>query len=169
MSGEYRAALDRLDAQSSSLAQATREATTRENTTRRATSEFTIQQSGVGQVRLREPLVFPHIYIQPPHITTGSAVLANPKPAAWNDPRGTCGIYAWTQDGRGYYTGALIWTRVDADLRADYTPADPSEADNPPAMKVKHYLSFSANAIKDIPTRGIPADMSITRSSQVLD
>lgn len=123
--------------------------TKKENATRQATCEIRFQSTGTGQRRNKTPITFPVIFRKEPHFTSGSATVKHPDPTNWHDPIGTVGLYAWRKDARGYYIGCLVWTRVDC------YPVDDNQGDIPPQnMVTQHYLSFTGQAIKDIPTSG---------------
>lgn len=114
------------------------------NRGRQATVEITYTSTGSGQRRNKSPLIFPVLFRTEPHLTTGCATIKNPEPKIWHDPIGHCGVYAWKRDGKGYYLGAWIWTRVEV------YPLDDTTFDPPPAsMSTQHYLTFSAEGLKD--------------------
>lgn len=117
----------------------------RANGTRPAYAEITYVSTGTGQQRIRTPLEFPVIFREQPHFTSGSAVKKNPDASTWNDPIGTCGVYAWQRNKRGYYTGAFIWVRVDIYPIAATTATTP-----PPGLQTMHFLTFSGKAHKSI-------------------
>jgi hypothetical protein len=125
--------------------QDSRKATDRENAARPATVEIQQRSNGIGQYRMDKPIVFPVVFRTEPHFTYGSAVIAGPKPTLYHDPRGSSGVWGWQRNGRGYYTGAHCWLRVDCELIASDTVVDLSK------IVVQHYLTFSAVGIKDLP------------------
>lgn len=134
--------------------QDSRKATARENASRVANVEIQQRSYGVGQHRMDKPIVFPVIFRTEPHFTCGSAVIAGPKPALCHDPRGSSGVWGWQRNGRGHYTGAYCWLRVDCEQIAFHTVVDLSK------IVVQHYLSFSAVAIKDLPIQTLTKALS---------
>jgi hypothetical protein len=129
----------------------------RENAARSAVAEMTYLTTGVTQTRVKTPIIFPVIFRTEPHLTTGSAVVRNPKPDLWHDPVGHIGVGKWERDARGNFIGAYLWWRVEAypiGLILDewgYPIFDPP----PPPMRVQHFLSFSGVAFKDLPTSSL--------------
>lgn len=125
----------------------------RENAGRPAVVEIQQKSSGVGQFRILKAVMFPVVFRTEPHLVTGSAVLTGPDPKLYNDPRGTAGVWGWQRSGR-YYTGAFIWLRADCDmLDATATPSGAELA----KTSVQHYLTFSAIAVKNLPTKRLNA------------
>jgi hypothetical protein len=133
----------------------------RENSTRPAVAEMAYISTGVGQMRVNAPLIFPVVFRNEPHLATGSGVASNPKPKLWHDPIGHCGVTAWKRNGRGYFTGAWIWTRVEVYPIGDILDAGGLVITNPtpPAVKVQHFLTFSGTAHKDL-SLTLPDDLN---------
>jgi hypothetical protein len=129
----------------------------RENAARSAVAEMTYVSTGVTQQRVKTALTFPVIFRTAPHLTTGSSVVANPKPNIWHDPVGHVGVWKWDRDARGFYTGAFIWWRVEAYPISPILDDELYEVPDPvpPNMRVQHFLSFSGVAFKDLPTRSL--------------
>jgi hypothetical protein len=164
---------------------ASKTAADRENSSRIAVVEVQQQSKGIGQHRLPKPIVFPVIFRDEPHFTYGSAVVSRIHDGLYHDPRGCSGVYAWTRDKRGYYTGALCWVRVDIEAIAGGLAGATSIANltssarqkkaataarykaqsaatsagqgvtNLSKVVVEHYFTFSAVAIKDLPTQDL--------------
>jgi hypothetical protein len=139
-----------------------RRAAAKENTSRNAQVEITHIQTGIGQKRVAEALIFPVIFKTEPHFTCGSGVISNPNADIWHDPRGSSGIYSWKRDGRGNYIGARIWVRLDMERKAgaaSKSPADTAlkhlnqQRAIEAKVKVEHFLTFSAIAFKDLPNK----------------
>jgi hypothetical protein len=118
----------------------------RENSSRPAVVEITQESHGVGQYRLKKPLIFPVVFRTEPHFTFGSAAITGPEPAAFHDPRGSSGVWGWQRNKGGQYTGAYCWLRVDCE-QISTSGGDLSK------VVVQHYLSFSAVAIKNVPAK----------------
>ncbi len=180
-----------------------RRAAAAENTSRPATVEVKHVSTGLGQQRVKEPLIFPVVFRTEPHFTQGSAVILNPDPKVWADPIGTAGVYAWKRDKRGFFLGAYCWVRVDmsrldggiiadnqratlgnfiqrermlgwrigntkrgsmeerfARWDLEQTKRAYTAAMTRDKAKVQHYLTFSAVAVKDLPTRTLHANLN---------
>lgn len=133
-----------------------RRTATRENSGRPAVVEIQQQSHGTGQYRLTEPIEFPVLFRAEPHFTDGSAVIRAADPKRFHDPRGSAGVWGWARKGSNY-SGAYIWLRVDCDLISaedSVTTADLAK------VQVQHYLTFSAFAIKALPTSTLSATLT---------
>lgn len=144
-----------------------RAATAKENASRNAQVEVTYFQTGVGQKRIEEVIIFPVIFKTEPHFTCGSGVVLNPNHDIWHDPRGSSGIVSWRCDSRGFYIGAKLWVRMEMDRRPMALNAIPQaqkivnkELGKVAKAKVQHFFTFSAVAFKDLPTSAIPPKMT---------
>jgi hypothetical protein len=137
-----------------------RRSTAKENASRNAQVEVTYNQTGTGQKRVKEAIIFPVIFKNEPHFTSGSGVVSNPNSDVYHDPRGSSGVYAWKRDGRGYYTGAWVWVRIDMERKPISTRTGQGASRQYMYQllagqlhtKVTHFLTFSAIAFKDLPT-----------------
>lgn len=125
-----------------------------ENAARPAICEWTYVSTGIGQLRVAKPILFGISFRTEPHFTTGSATIKNPDAKNWHDPVGNAGVRSWERDSRGLFVGAHIWVRVDMYPLTDATADAATTASALPLAKTKtlHYLTFSGNAIKDIPS-----------------
>lgn len=130
---------------------AERRDTARENSARPAIAEHAYLSAGVGQQRVKEPLLFPVVFRTQPHFTFGSAVIKNPLPSLWHDPVGMSGVWAWKRDTRGFFTGAFIWWRVDVYVLDDADASGSQYLHAQASTKVQHFLAFSGIAFKDLP------------------
>lgn len=124
---------------------ASRRDTAKENAARPASVQITHISTGVGQHRVDKPVRFPVTFRAEPHFTSGSATIKHANPKTWHDPIGTAGVTAWVRDSDGNFVGAKIWVRVDM------YPVDPGNPEPYPAVSTRHYMTFSALAIKDLP------------------
>lgn len=125
----------------------------KENASRPAAVEIQQQSKGIGQHRITTPIVFPVIFRTEPHFTYGSAVISGPKATLFHDPRGSSGVWKWQRNGNGEYIGAYCWLRVDIDQITHTTPVDLSK------VLVQHYMTFSAIAVKSLPTKSLTASL----------
>lgn len=126
--------------------EASRAASKKNNAAAQARVEIKLTSKGSGQRRFGL-VTFPVIFAKEPHFTTGSAVIRNPQPKIWHDPIGSAGVYAWKSDSRGFFLGAFMWVRVDVYPVDETFPGLPPET-----MTTQHYLTFSAEAIKQVST-----------------
>lgn len=146
---------------------ASRRSADAENASRNAVVEIAQISTGVGQQRLPKALDFPVVFRTEPHFTCGSAVIVGAG-TNYHDPRGTAGVYAWQRNGRGYYTGAHIWVRVDCEAitttanlaRKELLKLELELLQRLDRVQVQHYLTFSATAIKDLPTSTLTAALT---------
>ena len=138
--------------------EASRRISDKENGARQASVEIRQPSSGAGQHRLTKPIIFPIVFREEPHFSFGSAVIRGPKASAgkYHDPRGSSGVVGWKRQGK-YFTGALLWLRVDCDL---VDPTQDATAAELAGIQVQHYFTFSALAVKAVPTKAVKADMS---------
>jgi hypothetical protein len=151
----------------------------RENAARPAVVEVHQQSKGVGQHRMPKAIIFPVVFRSEPHFTFGSAVVKGPNTTLYNDPRGSSGVWAWQRDGAGHYIGAWCWLRVDVDRTAiDVSPTtyesamknhqselarsltQAKAALDLNKIRVRHFLSFSAIAVKTLPTKTLSAALN---------
>jgi hypothetical protein len=144
-----------------------RAAAAKENASRNAQVEITYLQTGVGQKRIPETLIFPVIFKTQPHFTCGSGVVTNPNHDIWNDPRGTSGVVAWRCDSRGFFIGVRMWVHLAMDRKpitattsGDKAKAHQNQQLNPGKAKVEHFMTFSAVAFKDLPTNTVDPAMT---------
>lgn len=123
----------------------------RENSARRAEVSAKFETVGAGAKEFEDRIDFGLTYTEEPHVAYGSALdldhlaeLLDLAPGT-DPPLPLCSgmVTDWDRDDRDFYVGAWVAVRV-------FFP----EAVTVDELVMSHYFTFSAIAIKDIPTEG---------------
>lgn len=115
-----------------------------QNAARLAYSMHNHESSGVGSVRINEPIMFDVTFLQRPFFTQGAGVVRGPDLGVWHDPVGTAGVYEWIRDKKEAYVGARIYLDIVLRRRDGEVP------DEWPPIRMMHDLSFMGFAYKDL-------------------
>ena len=126
----------------------------RENQGRWANAYARFRSLGQGPYEFEERASFGLTFVEVPFVSIGHQVDLDDiadivtTPVANGDtgpmPHVTGYVTEWETDDRGFYIGA--WCAVNVTFPEEI----PVDAD----LEVLHYFTFSANAIKDVPTEG---------------
>lgn len=108
---------------------------TAENSARSARLLLVYRTKGNGELRIDSPLDFGLWYVEQPVITTGVS-LKSGRLHATQYPNACAGVWRWTKNAKGLYTGAKLFFVVDSGGR-DYD--------------LEFSLVFEATAIKMMP------------------
>lgn len=117
---------------------------TDQNAARLAYSVHNHESSGVGSVRVSEPIMFDVTFIQRPSFTQGAGVVRGADAATFHDPVGTAGVYEWIRDKKEAYVGARIYLDIVLRRRDGEIP------EAWPEIRMMHDLQFMGFAYKDL-------------------
>lgn len=136
-----------------------RVANDKENSARLAQSYAEFTTTGLGSIQHNKRVKFGTTFVEKPHVSYGCIVdindLADKQDLEDEDlvilPLCTGYVTEWDQDDRGFYTGCWIAVRVyyPTELSSGSTPVEIIPCEDP---EVEHHFTFSAIAMKDIPT-----------------
>jgi hypothetical protein len=120
---------------------AQRVADQRANAARFCTATVVQNTTGSGEIRTTAAVLFPVTFAEEPTFAYGSGIA---KGAGAHNPTGSAQVRAWARDSRGFYLGAFMTYKVDADGSAG-------------SLQMLHHLSFSGVAFKDLPNEMLSA------------
>ena len=115
-----------------------------ENSARLAFSMHNQESSGVGSLRLAEPVMFDVSFLTRPFFLQGAGVKLGPDLLEWNDPVGSAGVYEWIRNTKEHYIGARMYVDVVLRRRDGEAPFDW------PPVRMMHDFAFMGYGYKDL-------------------
>lgn len=95
-----------------------------DNRTRQATNIFTYTTTGVGQIVMKQPIMFDCDFIEEPGFTSGVAIVKVPDLTHYRYPLVTAGVYRWVKEPQHKETmaQAILATGAGKSTVEDTTP-----------------------------------------------